>query len=280
MGSTWRDCLPPYSGAASLAAEGTTWHRTQAGDVDAFIVLVCLRSYSIGSVMADREAEKELAARHAVQYVKDGMRVGLGSGTTSAYAIRLLGDRVRSEGLRITGIATSAASGSLAESAGITIATDLEGFELDLAIDGADQATRAGDLIKGGGGALLHERIVNAAASKFVVILDSSKLVDDLGTFPLPVEVCRFGWRNALNRLKSLGCMPVLRERSGQAFLTEEGNFIIDCKFEIKSTQFPLDLERRIRSIPGVADLGLFLGMADLIIIASGDDVEEITLEQ
>lgn len=230
--------------------------------------------------MVDRESEKERAARRAVQYVKDGMRVGLGSGTTAAYAIRLLGERVRTEGLRIVGIATSAASQALAEAAKIPIAANLESFALDLAIDGADEATRTGDLIKGGGGALLHERIVDAAASKFIVIGDSSKLTDHLGAFPLPVEVYRFGWRNASDRLTALGCVPTLREQGGKPWITEEGNLILDCKFPPEPMRSPHALDRSLRAIPGVADHGLFLGMAHLIIIARGETIEEIPFER
>jgi ribose 5-phosphate isomerase A len=220
--------------------------------------------------------EKQLAARHAVRLVQDGMRVGLGSGSTAALAIEYLGERVRSEGLKIEGVPTSPASRALAVKFGVPLAEDNEGFELDLAIDGADELTRAGDLIKGGGGALFHERIVAAAAKQFVVIADSSKVVEELGTFPLPVEVSQFGWRNAMKRLDALGCKTIRREKCCQPFSTAEGNFIIDCAFaSIKSTG---ELDRAIHAIPGVVDHGLFLGMAHLILIGRGDTVEEIRI--
>lgn len=228
--------------------------------------------------VSDRESEKQLAARHAVRLVQDGMRVGLGSGTTAAYAIRFLGERIRDEGLRVVGIPTSAASRDLAESVGVPLATELDGFQLDIAIDGADQATRAGHLIKGGGGALLHERIVDAAASRFVVIGDSSKVVKALGGFPLPVEVFRFGWRNTVGPLTALGGTPTLRQRDGQPFVTEEGNLVIDCVFSSTALESAHRLSRDIRFIPGVADHGLFLDLAHTIIIARGDVVEEIVL--
>jgi ribose 5-phosphate isomerase A len=218
--------------------------------------------------------EKQLAARHAVRLVQDGMRIGLGSGSTAAFAIEYLGERVRNEGLKIVGVPTSPASRTLAEKFGVPLAEDNEGFELDLTIDGADEFTRAGDLIKGGGGALFHERIVAAAAKRFIVIADSSKVVEELGAFPLPVEVVRFGWRNVMKRLEALGCKATRREKQGQPFNTEEGNYIIDCAFApLKSTS---ELDRSIHAIPGVVDHGLFLGMAHLILIGRGDAVEEI----
>jgi ribose 5-phosphate isomerase A len=227
--------------------------------------------------MVDREAEKQLVARRAVKYVQDGMRVGLGTGSTAVYAIRYLGDRVHEEGLKVTGVATSPASRELAMLSGIPLAEDLEGFTLDLTIDGADQATRAGEMIKGGNGALLHERIVGGAARRYIIICDSSKLVDRLGSAPLPVEVSRFGWRNALARLEAQGCRANVRRKDGsQFFITEEGNYIIDCQFPPDAFPQPDRLSQVIREIPGVADVGLFLNMVDLLLIARGDQVEEI----
>ena len=226
--------------------------------------------------MPDREAEKRLAAHHAVRLIKNGMHVGLGSGSTAAYAIKFLGERIQTENLQISGVPTSPASRQLAETSGIPLAADTAGFQLDIAIDGADQATREGYLIKGGGGAMLHERIVDASARQFVVIGDSSKLVDVLGGFPLPIEVYQFGWKNAADRLRLLKCELKLREKDGQPFVSEEGNYIIDCQFEPNTLHFPHDLGARIRAIPGVADHGLFLGMAHLIVIACEDKITEI----
>ena len=226
--------------------------------------------------MVNRETEKQIVARRAVAYVEDGMRVGLGSGTTAAYAIRFLGQRVRSEGLKIIGVPTSTGSRELAASCCIPLADDLAGFALDLAIDGADQATRAGELIKGAGGALLHERVVAGAARRFIVIGDSSKLAAHLGYVPLPVEVCPFGWRNALARLEFHGCKASVRHNAGSPFVTEEGNYLLDCQFPPEAFLRPAWLDQTIRTIPGVADHGLFLGMTDLLLIARGDEVEEI----
>lgn len=229
----------------------------------------------------DREAEKQVVARRAVEFVKDDMRVGLGSGTTTAYFIRLLGKRILEEGLKVIGVATSKASRDLALLSGIPLAEDDEEFVLDITIDGADQATHFGELIKGGGGALLHERIVAAASRFFIVIGDSSKLVDCLGSAPLPVEVCKFGWRNVLKRLRLHGCDAAIRLNNGeQFFITEEGNYIIDCRFTPGSFPVPSSLSQDIRSIPGVADHGLFVGMADLILIARGNKVDEIAVSR
>jgi ribose 5-phosphate isomerase A len=228
--------------------------------------------------MVDRESEKKLAARHAVGYVRDGMKVGLGSGTTAAYAIRLLGERIEREGLEIVGVATSTASSELAISVGIPLVSHLDEFELDLAIDGTDRVDRAGRLIKGGGGALLHERIVDGAAARFLVIGDASKLVDPLGSQPIsiPVEVFVLGWKNTLRRLERLGCKPKLRSVGKIPSLTDEGNYTIDCGFD--SFDDSLKLANLMRSTIGVADCGLFIGMATQVIIARSTQIEEFTV--
>ena len=229
--------------------------------------------------MVDREAEKQLAARHAVGYIQNGMRVGLGSGTTAAYAIRFIGERIRAGELKISGVPTSPASRDLALSSGVPLADSRDGFSLDFTIDGADEATRSGELIKGGGGALLHERIVGSASSRYIVIGDSSKLVDRLGSALLPIEVCPFGWRNALIRIQSLACTPTVRiKEDGSFFVTEEGNYIIDCSFPPEAFLRSAQLSEVIRAVPGVVDHGLFLGMTNLIVIARGDHIEEIPI--
>ncbi|MFO1019203.1 MAG: ribose-5-phosphate isomerase RpiA [Planctomycetales bacterium] len=226
--------------------------------------------------MAGLESEKELAARGAVALVQAGMRVGLGSGSTSAYAVKFLGERIAKEGLKIVGVPTSTETRTLATQVGIPLQETLEGFELDVAIDGADQATRGGVLIKGGGGAMLRERIVAAAAKQFVVIADSSKLVEMLGGFPLPVEVVCFGWRNAMQRLAALGCDARLRLKNGEPFRTDEGNFVIDCPFSTEILSQPEKLDQEIRGIAGVVEHGLFRGMAERLIVARGNTVEVI----
>lgn len=229
--------------------------------------------------MNPREQEKESAARAAVARVQSGMLVGLGSGSTAAFAIRLLGERVRIESLMITGVPTSPATRALAVSCGIPLLADLDGFRLDIAIDGADEVTRTGAATKGGGGALFHERIVAAAAAEFILVCDSSKLVDQLGAFPLPVEVSPFGWRNAQNRLRDLGCDPVLRhDERGQPLRTEEHHLMLDCDFSPRGIADPHELDRSVRAIPGVIDTGLFLGLARRIFVGRADRVEEIVV--
>ena len=227
--------------------------------------------------MTNTDSEKQLAAKRAVQYVESGMRVGLGSGSTSAWAVRFLGERVQREGLQIVGVPTSSATRQIAIEVGIPLLEDLADFQLDLAIDGADQTTRRGEIIKGGGGALLQERIVAAAAKRFIVIADSSKLVDRLGGFPVPVEVFQLGWKNVQRKLRSLAVEPALRvNKLGQPFVTDEGNYILDCPFAGETLLGAEQLARQIREIPGVADHGIFLNMAQLLVIARGDKVEEI----
>ncbi len=229
--------------------------------------------------MSDRENEKKIAARRAVEYVKDGMKVGLGSGTTAAYAIRFLGERIEKEALKILGVATSKASKELAVSVGIPLVTNLEEFQLDLAIDGTDRVDLAGRLIKGGGGALLHERIVDGAADRFFVVGDSSKLVDPIGSQPIviPVEVFSLGWKNTMRRLETLGCRAKLRYiNDSTPSISDEGNYTIDCRFD--SFDDPLKLANLIRSTIGVADHGIFIGMASHIIIAKDTQIEEFTI--
>lgn len=231
--------------------------------------------------MTPQDKEKRLAAARAVAYIEDGMRVGLGSGSTSAAAVRLLGERIEREGLKIMGVPTSRATRQLAEEVGVPLADDLSGFELDVAIDGADEATREGWLIKGGGGALLQERIVAAAAQKFVVMMDASKLVDRLGRFPLPVEVFPLGYKNVERRLAAFGGEVHLRDNKKHGlFRTDQGNYILDCRFPPELYADPRILADEIRALPGVLDHGLFLEMADVLIIGRGEQVEEILVER
>jgi ribose 5-phosphate isomerase A len=231
--------------------------------------------------MTPQDAEKRLAASRAVELVQSGMRVGLGSGSTSAHMVRLLGQRIQQEGLKILAVPTSRATRDLALEVGIPLQDDLSGFELDLAIDGVDQVTRAGWIIKGGGGAMLQERIVAAAARRFIVMADSSKLVERLGGFPLPVEVVPLGWKNVERKVAALGGNPRLRtDPQGRPRITDQGNYILDCDFSSQSLTAPHPLARTLRDLPGVADHGLFLGMAERLIIARGDQCEEIVLPQ
>jgi ribose 5-phosphate isomerase A len=219
--------------------------------------------------------EKKEVGEKAVDFVKEGMVVGLGTGTTVFYTISKLGKLVQ-QGLDIKGIPTSKQTEKLALDVGIPLISFNEIDHIDLAIDGADEVNRDLDLIKGGGGALLREKIIAKAAKTFIVVADPQKLVNKLGSFPLPVEVVPFGFEKTMTQISELGGSPKLRKNNGIPFITDNGNFIIDCSFsEIK---FPEDLEKDINIIPGVVDNGLFIGMAHTVITLDGD--KKITINE
>ena len=221
-----------------------------------------------------QDEAKRMAARRALEFVEDGMSLGLGSGTTSAMFIQELGERVKG-GLKVRGIATSAASQKLAESLLIPITNFKDTQVLDLAVDGADEVGPGLALIKGGGGALLREKIVESAAKKFIVIADSTKLVKQLGKFPLPVEVIQMALPLVTHRLEALGLNPKLRhQKDGSVYLTDENNVILDCAAgEIAD---PAKTAADIRAIVGVVEHGLFLNMASFALIASDQGVVEL----
>ncbi len=222
----------------------------------------------------DIDASKMEAARRSVEFVKDGMVVGLGSGTTATQFIRLLGERV-GHGLKIRGIASSLASEKLAESLGIPITDFRSTPHIDVAIDGADEVGPGLALIKGGGGALLREKIVASASSEFIVVADARKRVAHLGHFPLPVEVIQMASPLVERKLAALGVKPTLRRTAtGEPFITDEGNVLLDCACgEIDD---PERLAAAIRSIVGVVEHGLFLRMASIAIIADNDSITEL----
>ena len=211
---------------------------------------------------------KELAGRKAVEYIRDGMVVGLGTGSTAEYAIRALGERVAA-GLKIQAIATSEASARLAAELGIELLSLEDQPVIDLTIDGADEVDPDFNLIKGLGGALLREKIVAAASTREVIIVDPSKLVDRLGTrSPLPVEVVPFGWNMVQRQLMEQDLRAELRQApSGdEAFETDNGNFILDCHFP-HGIENAVATEARINAIPGVVENGLFIGLTHLVIV-------------
>lgn len=196
------------------------------------------------------------------------MTVGLGTGSTAAHAIRLLGRRVR-EGLAVRGVPTSEASAALARAESIPLMDLNEAVRVDLAIDGADEVDGRKRCIKGGGGALLREKIVADAAERLVIVVDSGKLVPRLGAFPLPVEVVPFARERVRRRMQALGASVALRAGREGPFVTDEGNRILDCRFgEIADA--PL-LAARLDAIPGIVEHGLFIGMADDVIVGGGD---------
>jgi ribose 5-phosphate isomerase A len=222
---------------------------------------------------------KRRAAAAALDYVEDGMRVGLGTGSTAAEFVRLLGRRV-AKGLAVTGVATSLATERLARESGIPLTTLDETPELDLDVDGADEIGPDLGLIKGGGGALLREKIVANASARMIVVADASKKVAELGAFPLPIEVVAFGLtataiaiEQAAVELGLSGAID-LRRRDGEPFVTDSGNRILDASFG--RIPDPEELALRLASIPGVVEHGLFLGFADLALLASPDGLAQI----
>lgn len=218
----------------------------------------------------DQKSMKKLVAETAVEtYVKDGMNVGLGTGSTAYFAIKKIGELV-SQGYNLTCVATSVQSEELAKECGIKVVDLDEVDKLDVTIDGADEVDPKMQLIKGLGGALLIEKIVAAATVKEIIVVDESKLVDTLGTkSPLPVEVLKFGHEHTKYALEKQGCNAVLRMKDGQPFVTDGGNYIYDCRFENISQ--PFFLESRIDIIPGVVENGLFLNTAFDVIVCKQD---------
>lgn len=206
---------------------------------------------------------KRIVAEAAVdEYVRDGMNVGLGTGSTAYYAIRRIGQLVNENGYRLRCVATSVQSEELARGWGIEVVDLDEVNKLDVTIDGADEIDPKMNLVKGLGGALLREKIVAAATVTEIIVADDSKLVPKLGTkAPLPVEVLRFGHEHTSHALKRQGCEPVLRMKDGQPFVTDGGNYIYDCRFP-EGIDNPFFIESRIDVIPGVVENGLFLNTA------------------
>jgi ribose 5-phosphate isomerase A len=212
------------------------------------------------------DTEKAAAARKSLEYVKDGMVVGLGTGSTATFAIEFLGQQVR-DGLKIRGIPTSRASGELARSLNIPLTSFDEVDYTDVTIDGADEVAPGLALIKGGGGALLHEKIVASSSRFLVIVADEHKLVERLGRFPLPVEVIPFAASPVKRQLEKMGANPVLRSaHDGSPFITDEGNVIFDCHYgEIAD---PAALAHTLKSITGVVEHGIFLGLASVAVVA------------
>jgi ribose 5-phosphate isomerase A len=220
------------------------------------------------------DQEKEAAARASLRFLKDGQVVGLGTGSTAAYFIKLLGEEVK-KGLRIRGIPTSLRSGELAMSLGIPVITLDDCQEIDVTVDGADEVDPQLRLIKGGGGALLREKIVASATRQMIVVADESKQVQRLGKFPLPVEVIRFAEALIAKRISALGAeVQLRRDGADNAFLTDQNNHILDCRFgEIGD---PATLARRLSDMPGVVEHGLFIGMASVALFARGSEIVEL----
>ena len=215
-------------------------------------------------------SEKQLSAEAACNYVKDGMIVGLGTGTTAEFAVRKIGKLVRN-GLSIRGIPTSNRTKELAEAEGIPLIDFSESMFIDLTIDGADEIDGNLNMIKGGGAALLQEKIVASVSKAEIIVVNRTKLVDQLGAFPLPVEVIPFGWQVVFNQLESLHGNPDLRLNKGQPQVTDQGNYIIDCHF--RKIENPKLLEHQLNMIPGVVENGLFINLCTKMILGDGEQL-------
>jgi ribose 5-phosphate isomerase A len=216
---------------------------------------------------------KKQAGERAVEFVEDGMIIGMGTGSTVYWTIRRLGELVR-EGLKIRIVPTSKQTENLALEQHIPLVTFAEVRELNLTIDGADEINPALDLIKGGGGALLREKLVAAASKRLIVVADESKLVSALGSFPLPVEVVPFGWETTMRRIENLELSATLRTLEGKVFITDNGNYILDCR--CGKIENPANLHRELKLLTGVVETGLFTGMASIAVIAGADGVRII----
>jgi ribose 5-phosphate isomerase A len=226
------------------------------------------------------EELKKLAGEKAAEEIKNDMIVGLGTGSTVEYTIRKIGERIRTEGLKIKGIPTSVHTKRIAKEENITLTTLSEYPEIDLTIDGADEVDSYLNLVKGGGGALTREKIIAFHSKKEIIVVDDSKVVKVLGIdFPLPVEVVKFGWEATKKALETFGWQPAkktsepigcevkLRKVMGdEPFITDNGNYILDCEFQ--RIDYPEELEKEINNVPGVVENGLFIGLVDEVIVA------------
>ena len=222
-----------------------------------------------------KEEAKRKAASEAAKHVKDGFIVGLGSGSTVAYAFQEIGKRIKNKGLQIYGVPTSYQASMLATKYGIPATTLDEHPKLDLAIDGADQIDKNLNLIKGVGGALLREKIVAAAAKQFIIVADESKMTDTLGKNQrVPIEVLPFALAPTMSRIRKIKGKPILREGTHKVgpVITDNGNFVVDVNFGLIKN--PKELEYKLKSIPGVIETGLFIEMADIAYIGTSTTVE------
>jgi len=220
------------------------------------------------------DQEKEAAAQASLQFVKDGQVVGLGTGSTAAHFIKLLGEKVKN-GMRVRGIPTSDRSRELAESLGIPLTTLDECQEIAVTVDGADEVDPQLRLIKGGGGAMLREKIVASATKRLVIVADATKQVPVLGKFPLPVEVIQFAQALVAKRITALGAQVSVRMNGdGTPYVTDERNHILDCRFGLIADADRL--ARQLSEMPGVVEHGLFIGMASVVLFARGREIVEL----
>lgn len=224
--------------------------------------------------MSQSENKKKVVGEKAVEYIEDKMTVGLGSGTTVYWMLKKLGEKVK-DGFNVKGIPTSKRTEKWAKQFGIPLTNFSQVNEIDLAIDGANEIDPHANLIKGGGGSLLREKIVNDFADKLIIIADDSKLYDELGQGFLPVEIVPFGCEVTIKSIEKLGCKVKVRMSGEEVFITDNGNYIIDCQFDyIKD---PIMLHHQLKSLTGVIETGLFCNMTDQLIIGYDKKVEILT---
>ncbi|MFD1065956.1 ribose 5-phosphate isomerase A [Oceanobacillus locisalsi] len=219
-------------------------------------------------------SDKQLAAEKAAEQVKDGMVLGIGSGSTVNYMLQKLAERIETEGIQIKGIPSSKKTEKLANELGISLTTFAEHHHIDLAIDGADEIDEHFQLAKGGGGSLVREKMVDSHADYFIVIAGADKLVKRLGAFPLPVEVIPFGWEVTEKKLQELGCQTTLRYQEEKPFVSDNGNYIIDCQF--KSIEEPENVHKEIKALLGVVETGIFINMVNEVIISENGKIKVV----
>jgi len=221
--------------------------------------------------------EKQIAGEKAVEFIKDKMTVGLGTGSTACFTIKKLGEMIKS-GLDIKCVSTSNETTSLAVSLGIPLVSIDDIDEIDLTIDGADEIDPQFNGIKGGGGALLFEKIVAASSKKIIWVVDSTKMVKKLGKYPVPLEILPFGYKQTFKKLNLLGYNPVVRSKNNKMFLTDSNNYIIDLHLE--RIDDPVKLEKELNMIPGVIENGLFVNMTDIVVVGRDGNTEVLKNER
>lgn len=230
-------------------------------------------------MLTDVDVKKKVVGEKAVEYIQDGMILGLGSGSTVYWMMKKLGELIE-RGLKVRGVPSSFRTEAWAKEFGIPLVSFSDAHQLDLAIDGADEVDSNVNLIKGGGGSLLREKLVDEAANQLIIVVDDSKLVETLGNFPLPVEVVPFGWENTARKIAKLECIPRIRMDNDEIFVTDNGNYILDCKF--RSIINPIELHHQLKLTLGVIETGLFINMTDKVIVAEekGIKIVENTREK
>lgn len=216
---------------------------------------------------------KKLTGEKAAEYIEDGMIIGLGTGSTAYYAIKKVGEMVRN-GLKVKAVPTSKETAELAKEEGIELVELAEVESLDLTIDGADEVDPDFNLIKGGGGALLREKIVASATDKLIIVVDESKLVEHLGAFPLPVEITPFSWQYTQKMIEKFSCRSEIRKEDGEIFVTDNDNYILDCNFG--KIEDPVKITVELNKLPGVVENGIFAEMAEIVVVGYNDGHIEV----